>query len=101
MFTHHTWQRTAAALALGLACFLLAFTAFALFHVYAYDELIDPHGCQIGQWVHNGQVIVAAVLSLAMALLVLGADVYPPIYLLGRLLDCRLLARAPPALSLS
>lgn len=94
-------QRPASWLALGLACFLLAFTAFALFHVYAHDELADPRGCLIGQWVHNGHVIVAAVLSLAIALLALGADVYPPIYLLGRLICCRLSARAPPALSLS
>ena len=93
------WQRKhsrLSALALGLACFLLFFSAFALFHAYAYDELIDPHGCQIGQWVQNGQVVVAAVLSLSMALLVLGADVRPPVDLFSRLLGCRLLARAPP-----
>ncbi len=93
------WQRRQkrlSALALGLACFLLLFSAFALFHAYANDELIDPNGCQIGQWVHNGQVVVAAVLSLSMALLVLGADVHPPICLFSRLLGCRLLARAPP-----
>jgi len=93
------WQRKhsrLSALALGLACFLLFFSAFALFHAYANDELIDPNGCQIGQWVQNGQVVVAAALSLSLALLVIGADLHPSMCLFSCLLGCRLLARAPP-----
>ncbi|MEW6324744.1 MAG: hypothetical protein AB1515_05100 [Nitrospirota bacterium] len=88
-------------LALGLASFLLIFSAFALFHAYAYDELADTHGCQIGQWVHQGHIVVAAAVILSMALRLLGADVHPPIALVSRLIFCRLSARAPPAFSLS
>jgi len=53
-------------LTLGLTLYLLLFSAFALYHAYANNELIDPHGCQIGEWVQHGQT---AVIALALAAL--------------------------------
>ncbi len=48
-------------LVLGLTFYLLLFSAFALFHAYANNELADTHGCQIGLWVQHGQVLTFAV----------------------------------------
>lgn len=49
---------------LGFVLYLLLFSSFALYHAYANNELIDPHGCQIGEWVQHGQT---AVIALAFA----------------------------------
>jgi hypothetical protein len=49
-------------LVLGLTFYLLLFSAYALFHAYANDELNDTHGCQIGLWVQHGQAFTFAVL---------------------------------------
>jgi hypothetical protein len=55
-------------LVLGLTFYLLLFSAFALFHTYAYNELSDPHGCQIGLWVQHGQALTFAVFFFSTAL---------------------------------
>jgi len=52
------------ALVLGAILYLSLFSAFALYHAYANDELIDSHGCQIGEWVQHGQT---AIIALALA----------------------------------
>ena len=44
-----------ASLRTGFILYLILFSSFALFHAYAQDELIDSHGCQIGQWVQHAQ----------------------------------------------
>ncbi len=48
--------------------YLLLFSAFALFHAYANNELTDTHGCQIGLWVQHGQVLTFAAFLLSTAL---------------------------------
>lgn len=48
---------------------LLFFSAFALYHVYAANELEDSHGCVIGEWVHLGQQTAVVVLFLIVYLL--------------------------------
>jgi hypothetical protein len=55
-------------LTLGLTLYLLLFSAFALYHAYANNELIDSHGCQIGEWVQHAQITVFSVV-LASAIL--------------------------------
>jgi hypothetical protein len=45
------------AFAFGFVLYLLVFSSFALFHVYAQNEISDPRGCQIGLWVQNGEKI--------------------------------------------
>lgn len=54
---------------LGLVAYLILFSVFALFHAYANDELVDPRGCQIGQWVQYAQTNIAAVALLSAALI--------------------------------
>ena len=41
------------ALAIALTAYFLLFSSAALVHVYAQNELIDPHGCAIGTWVQH------------------------------------------------
>jgi len=53
---------------MGLALYLLCFSAFALYHVYAENELTDSHGCQIGDWVQHAQVMVFIVVFVSTAL---------------------------------
>ena len=83
-------------LTLGLAVYLLLFSTFALYHAYANDELVNSHGCQIGEWVLHGQAdLVAAiccVAGLVASAVLCCLDHDSP----GRHACCRLLARAPP-----
>jgi hypothetical protein len=83
-------------LTLGLALYLLLFSAFALYHAYANNELIDSHGCQIGEWVMHGQADVVAAICFVAGILASAVlcclDYDSP----GRYACCRLLARAPP-----
>lgn len=78
--------------------YLILFSAFALFHAYENNELIDPHGCQIGQWVlQHGQ---GAVLSIGFLLVVLGCaffPLWPPRLFLQHIVLLSLSARAPPS----
>jgi len=53
---------------LGFALFLLLFSSFAEYHVYANDELTDAHGCQIGLWVQHGETAVLTVVLISTAL---------------------------------
>jgi len=53
---------------LGLVLYLLLFSAFALFHVYANDEIADAHGCQIGLWVQHGETAILSVIFISTAL---------------------------------
>lgn len=53
---------------MGLALYLLCFSAFALYHVYAENELTDSHGCQIGDWVQHAQITVFAVVLVIVVL---------------------------------
>jgi hypothetical protein len=46
---------------LGFVLYLSCFSAFAIYHVYAENELVDTHGCQIGEWVQHAQIIVFTV----------------------------------------
>jgi hypothetical protein len=52
----------------ALVLYLLLFSTFALYHAYAENELIDSHGCQIGQWVQHTQVTVIIVVFVSAAL---------------------------------
>ena len=52
----------------ALAVFFLVFSSFAVFHAYANDELLDAHGCQIGQWVQHNQSAVFSVVLISAAL---------------------------------
>lgn len=82
---------------LGLTLYLLLFSAFALYHTYANDELINSHGCQIGEWVQHGQtVIVALPLIAALLALVLVLHETPSGYI-PRQFAFGLTARAPPS----
>jgi hypothetical protein len=81
---------------LGFALYLLLFSAFALQHAYANNELIDPHGCQIGLWVQHGQTAVLGLALLAASLTVVlflceASSRHLPTFLLFGLT-----ARAPP-----
>ena len=53
---------------LGLVVYLSCFSAFALYHVYAENELTDTHGCQIGEWVQHAQATVFLVVLVSTAL---------------------------------
>ena len=53
---------------LGLVLYLLLFSAFALFHAYANDELTDAHGCQIGLWVQHGETAVLTIVLISTTL---------------------------------
>jgi len=53
---------------LGFALFLLLFSSFAEYHVYANDEITDAHGCQIGLWVQHGKTAILAVVFASAAL---------------------------------
>jgi hypothetical protein len=52
----------------GIALYLLIFSTFALYHAYANDELINSHGCQIGEWVQHGQTATVAIVLLSITL---------------------------------
>jgi len=51
-----------------LLVYFLFFSVFALYHVYAANELDDPHGCPIGEWVHLGQQAAVSLLFFAVCL---------------------------------
>jgi len=53
---------------LGFVLYLLCFSSFALYHVYAENELVDTHGCQIGEWVLHAQNTVIAVVLVSIIL---------------------------------
>jgi len=55
-------------IATALVLYLLLFSTFALYHAYAENELIDSHGCQIGEWVQHAQVTVFIVVLVSTAL---------------------------------
>ncbi|HUJ79221.1 MAG TPA: hypothetical protein VLY45_02770 [Nitrospiria bacterium] len=55
-------------LVLGLSAYLLCFSAFALYHVYAENELASSHGCQIGEWVQHAQIVFFAVILPSVSL---------------------------------
>jgi hypothetical protein len=90
---HRAWR---AHLTLGLTLYLFLFSVFAHYHAYVNNELIDSHGCQIGEWVMHGQADVVAAICVVAGLLV--SDVLCCLYREspGRQACCRLLARAPP-----
>jgi hypothetical protein len=95
---HRAWL---VRLTLGLAVYLLLFSAFALYHAYANSELIDSRGCQIGEWVMHGQADVAAASCLIAGLVASSVVCFSYQSVPDRRVCCRLLARAPPgALSL-
>jgi hypothetical protein len=83
-------------LTLGLVLYLLLFSAFALYHAYADNELSDPHGCPIGLWLLHGQVIILAVVLFSA---VLARSFYyfcvSELFLRKLFASC-LTARAPP-----
>lgn len=66
---------------LGLVVYLSCFSAFALYHVYAENELTDTHGCQIGEWVQHAQITVFDIVPAAVVLapLLYLAPVSPPV----------------------
>ena len=57
-----------------LLIYFLVFSVFALYHVYAANELDDPHGCPIGEWVHLGQQAAIFFLFFAACLLSVNFD---------------------------
>lgn len=65
-FSAHDRMRRIAFVA--LAVFFIVFSSFAVFHAYANDELLDAHGCQIGQWVQHNQSAVFSVVLISAAL---------------------------------
>ncbi len=83
---------------LGLVLYLLLFSAFALFHAYANNELTDPHGCQIGLWLQHGQTLIFAVLLFAAGMACSFYHPCTPGNFLHRLIASSLTARAPPPL---
>ncbi len=83
-------------LTLGLTLYLLLFSAFALYHAYANNELIDPHGCQIGEWVQHGQTAVIALALVASTLPVVRFLSCASPHVAPVLLVFGLSARAPP-----
>jgi hypothetical protein len=86
-------------LVLGLTFYLLFFSAFALFHAYANDELADTHGCQIGLWVQHGQTLTFAVLLFSTVLACfLYRFRFDDLFDQGSLIQ-RLTTRAPPLFS--
>ena len=81
----------------GLVVFLLLFSVFALYHVYAANELDNPHGCSIGEWVHLGQqAAVFLILFFAVYLLSCCPDKKVAIFLIRTLLWKDHLKRGPP-----
>jgi hypothetical protein len=83
-------------LTLGLTLYLLLFSAFALYHAYANNELIDPHGCQVGLWVQHGQTAVIGLALLAVSLAVVLLLREAPSRYVPQFLLFGLSARAPP-----
>ena len=98
MFTRHTTSLSYATLGLALCFFLVSVLALA--HVYVNDELSNPRGCQIGQWVQHGQTVVAAVLLFSFVRpFSFFSHLHMPDLLVHRLAPLRLTARAPPLFS--
>ncbi|MFQ5587634.1 MAG: hypothetical protein ACE5F7_02235 [Nitrospiria bacterium] len=61
-----THRRLTSALFAGIAVYLFVFSAFALYHAYAEDELFHTHACAIGEWVvHHGQAVLTFVAALS------------------------------------
>jgi len=60
--------RTKRTALLAFVLYLLLFSSFAVFHVYANNELTDAHGCQIGLWVQHGQTAVLSVVLVSAVL---------------------------------
>jgi len=60
------WRSVAISL---LILYLFLFSVFALYHVYSANELDDPHGCSIGEWIHLGHQTAVVFTLLAIYLL--------------------------------
>ena len=87
---------------MGLILYLLLFSAFALFHIYAANELDDPHGCPIGEWVHLGQQAAASIFLLfSVFLLLYLPNKHATIFFTRTLLWRNHLKRGPPSLLFS
>ena len=60
------WRSIAISL---LILYLFLFSVFALYHVYHANELDDPHGCNIGEWIHLGHQTAVVFTLFAIYLL--------------------------------
>jgi hypothetical protein len=96
MFTGKT-KRVVHYLLLGILVYLFFFSAFALYHAYANDEILDPKGCHIGLWVQHGQATLWAALSLTFIIICLHNLRFWPDRLYSESNIKLLSARAPPA----
>jgi hypothetical protein len=86
----------------GLVVYLLLFSVFALYHVYAANEWEDSHGCAIGEWVHLGQQAAVSLLLLSSVYLLLYLpNKHATIFFTRTLLWRNHLKRGPPPLLFS
>ena len=81
---------------LSLVLYLLVFSSFALHHAYAYNELVDSQGCQIGLWVQHGQGVLLANMVLAVCVIVLLQRISKRQPIFPSLALRSISARAPP-----
>ncbi len=51
-----------------LMAYFLIFSCFALYHLYAENEIFDAHECVIGLWVQQGQATLTFFAALALFL---------------------------------
>jgi len=81
-----------------LLLYLFLFSIFASYHIYAANELGDPHGCSIGQWIHLS-IQPAALFLFAVYLVSFHSGKSASIFFVRTLLwdDC--LKRGPPPIA--
>lgn len=94
-------RRVGSFLATGLLLYLLLFSSFALFHAYSEGELIDPHQCTIGLWVHQAPGPVTFLAALAVFLTILFRSPLPKLFLPATRRSLQKATRAPPFTLLS
>ncbi len=59
-------RKSAAFFILWMTAYLLIFSIFALNHAYAENELLDTHGCAVGEWVQHGHATFEGLASSAV-----------------------------------
>lgn len=87
---------TPTSLVVGLVFYVLLFSALALFHAYANDELSNAHGCPIGLWIQHGHVVYSAFLALSSVLFPHSYTLVAESLVLDHSFPWRRRARAPP-----
>jgi|GEM_PF-3598427 len=79
-----------------LLFYFLFFSVFALFHIYAANELDGAHGCDIGQWIHLGLQAAIFFSLVVVSLLLFEIDRSPLLPFVKTFLRSNRFKRGPP-----